>query len=390
MGFRILQVVQEFSTAGGVETVAFELQRAWEAEGVPSTVIARIAPAAEKMQVRLITPWLRKIPTRGRWGQYFGRMIVVPIFTIAATLEVRRQKDAVTVSHGDSLAGDIVVVHAVNKASLAAKSRNGSQLWRLNPMHYWVSARDFLMIDGLRFHRYVAVSQRVVQELMALHNVPRERIVVIPNGINLDRFHPSEADRANIRAEFNIPSDAPLLLFAGHEFERKGLRHVIDALDKLPPDVRLLVVGSDKTEPYKKRATEVGADDRVIFAGARSDMPALYSSADAFVLPTAYETFSLVCMEALACRVPIFATMVGGIEDYLEDGANGFAIEPDGADIAEKISRVLENPALLSRLREGAYATAQQFGWPAIAKRYEMLLRQVWAEKTGERPPPSP
>jgi glycosyltransferase involved in cell wall biosynthesis len=383
MNFRILQVVQEFSLEGGVETVAFELQRAWEAAGVPSTVVARIAPDPGRTQVILLTPWLAKIPTRGRWLQYVGRMIVVPIFTFAATFEILRQKDAMTVSHGDSLAGDIVVVHAVNKASLASKARGGRQFWRLNPMHYWIRTRDLLMIDGLRFRRYVAVSHRVAQELVEHHKVPRDRIEIIPNGINLERFQASEADRKAIREEFDIPAEAPLLVFVGHEFERKGLRFVIDALGKLRRDARLLVVGSDNPEPYKKRAADVGAADRVIFAGARQDMPAIYSAADAFVFPTAYESFSLVCMEALACGVPIFATLVGGIEDYLVDGVNGFAIAQDGDDIAAKLRPVLDDPALLARLREGARATARDFGWASVATRYENLLRRLWREKQG-------
>jgi glycosyltransferase involved in cell wall biosynthesis len=389
MGFRILQVVQEFSLEGGVETVAFELQRAWEAAGVHSTVLARIAPDSGRSEIKYLTPWLARIPTRGRWWQYLGRMIVVPLFTLAATAEIRRQKDAVTVSHGDTFAGDIVVVHAVNKASLAAKARNGRQFWRLNPMHYWVSARDALMIGGLRFRRYVAVSRRVAQELIDCHKVPPERIEVIPNGINLDRFRATAQDRQKIRREFDIPDAAPLLLFVGHEFERKGLLFVIEALGLLGPDARLLVVGSDNLAPYKKRAAELGVSDRVIFAGARFDMPAIYSAGDAFVFPTAYESFSLVCMEALACRVPIFATMVGGIEDYLQEGVNGAAITRDGVDIAAKLRPVLEDPARLSRLREGAETTARDFGWPAIATRYERLLREVWREREGVSCPPT-
>jgi glycosyltransferase involved in cell wall biosynthesis len=381
MEFRIQQVVQEFSLEGGVETVAFELQRAWEAAGVPSTVIARIAAGSGNTQIKFLTPWLARIPTRGRWAQYFGRMIVVPFFTIAATLEIFRQKDAMTVSHGDTLAGDIVVVHAVNRASLAAKARGGRKFWRLNPMHYWLSARDALMIDGLRFRRYVAVSRRVAQELGEFHNVPPERIVVIPNGINLERFRASASDRENIRREFGVPADAPLLLFVGHEFERKGLQFVVDALGMLGSDVRLLVVGSDNPEPYKKRAAEIGVADRVTFAGARRDTPAIYSAADAFVFPTSYESFALVCMEALACGVPIFATKAGGIEDYLQEGVNGFGISRDAADIAAKLLPVLEDPKLLSSLREGAKATATNFGWPAIAACYEKLLRELWLEK---------
>ena len=286
MTFRILQVVQEFSLEGGVETVAFELQRAWDAAGVPSTVLASVVPDAGVADVKRVAPWLTRIPTRGR-SRHLGRIFVVPWFTLAATAEIRRQRDAVVLSHGDSLAGDVLVIHAVNRASLIEKARAGNQRWRLNPMHWWVGLRDRYMIGGLRYRRYIAVSHRVADELAEHYAVPPERIAIIPNGINLARFDANPDDRAKIRREFKVPETAPLLLFVGHEFERKGLSFVIDALARLGPDAQLLVVGSDKTERYRKQAAAAHVADRVIFAGARRDMPALYRASDAFVFPTA-------------------------------------------------------------------------------------------------------
>jgi UDP-glucose:(heptosyl)LPS alpha-1,3-glucosyltransferase len=177
----------------------------------------------------------------------------------------------------------------------------------------------------------------------------------------------------------NIPADAKLLLFAGHEFRRKGLAHAISALERLGPDVWMLVVGSDNPAPYRKLATHSAS--RLIFAGSRTDMPTLYAAADAFVLPTAYETFSLVCMEAMACSTPVFATPVGGIEDYLVDGVNGYQIKMDGDDIAAKIAAVFADPAALARLSEGAHATAMNYGWDYVGSRYIEMLEQIAASK---------
>ena len=148
----------------------------------------------------------------------------------------------------------------------------------------------------------------------------------------------------------------------------------------------MLVAGSDTPAPYRKLASTAG--DRLIFAGARSDMPALYAAADAFVLPTAYETFSLVCMEAMACSVPVFATPVGGIEDYLVDGVNGYQIAADAEDIAGKISRAFADPALMQRMRDGARATALNYGWDHVGAQYIALLEQVQASKSGFAPAP--
>lgn len=383
MRFQIVQVVQELSTAGGVETVAAELARVFTRRGLPNVVLASsVGKTFERdIQVERVAPWLSAIPTRGMF-RHLGRILVVPLFTLLATRAVRRRHpDAVVISHGDCFAGDVLVVHAVNAQSLIEKRNAGSWRWLLNPMHLWVSLRDRWMIGGLRYRIFVAVSARVAAELQRLYAVPSSRIRVISNGIDLQRFNRSAESRDAIRHEFNIPSDAKLLLFVGHEFQRKGLAHVIGALDKLGDDTWLLVVGSDNPAPYRRLAPAV--QDRVIFAGARSDMPELYSAADAFVLPTAYETFSLVCMEAMACALPVFATAAGGIEEYLQDGINGFRIRIDADDIAAKLAAAFADPALMQRLREGALATAKIYGWDRVGMEYVELLKEIDAATHG-------
>ncbi|MGY3448839.1 glycosyltransferase family 4 protein [Bradyrhizobium sp. USDA 4353] len=380
MTFEIVQVVQEISNAGGVETVAIELARVFGRNGLSNVVLASaVAENLERsIKVERVAPWLARIPTRGVF-RHIGRAIVVPLFTLAATRALARHPDAVVISHGDSLKGDVLIVHAVNAQSLAEKRAAGRWRWLLNPMHLWVALRDRFMIGGLRYRAFVAVSERVTAELQRIYHVPPSRIHVISNGIDLTRFKRDERAGQEIRREFDIPADARVLLFVGHEFSRKGLAHAVGALEKLGDDAWLLVVGSDNPAPYKKLADK--ARDRLIFAGARADMPALYSAADAFVLPTSYETFSLVCMEAMACAVPVFATPVGGIEDYLHDGINGFRIEMDAQDIAAKIAAAFADPALLERLRQGAQTTAQAYGWDQVGLTYIELLRRIDAAK---------
>ncbi|ACA20362.1 glycosyl transferase group 1 [Methylobacterium sp. 4-46] len=381
---QVVQVIQEFSAAGGAETVAWELARTFARAGVPNHVIAnRVAGRVEAgITVETVAPWLARIPTRGPL-RHLGRLLVVPAFTLAASLALRRHRGAVVISHGDSLAGDILVVHAVNAASLQEKRQEGRWRWLLNPMHLWVALRDRLMITGGRYARYVAVSRRVRTELQVHHGVPARQIEVIPNGIDLARFRGDpEAGRA-IRAEFGIPDEAKLLVFVGHEFARKGLAHAVGALRLLGPDYWLVVVGSDNPAPYRDLARPWS--DHVIFAGSRSDAPAFYAAADALVLPSRYETFSLVCMEAMACSLPVFATAVGGIEDYLLEGVNGYFIKPLAHQIAATIGRVLSDAERVAALRAGARATAQDYGWDRIGQPYLALVRRIAAAKQARR-----
>jgi UDP-glucose:(heptosyl)LPS alpha-1,3-glucosyltransferase len=382
MSLKIAQVVAELSNAGGVETVAFELARAFSRAGVDNAVVtATVGRTADPgTSIDRVAPWLSSIPTRGPL-RHLGRVVVFPMFTLAATLALRQHRGAVVISHGDSLTGDVLVVHAVNAQSLIEKRRAQSWLWQFNPMHLWVGLRDRWMIGGLRYRIYVAVSPRVATELTALYAVPPGRIRVIPNGIDLERFVFSVTARATIRREFGIPETAKVLLFAGHEFGRKGLAHAIGALERLGDDVWLLVVGSDNPASYRKLAARSAS--RLVFAGARSDMPALYSAADAFVLPTAYETFSLVCMEAMACSLPVFATPVGGIENYLVDGKNGYTIEMQADDIAAKIGAALSDPQVMAELRTGARTTALGYGWDRVAAHYIGLADEIAASKSA-------
>lgn len=382
------QVVLEFSLDGGIEAVAFELQRAFLAQGIDSRVLTSVTretgPAIER-----VLPALARIGSRGRL-RHVGRALTVPVFTLAASGRLwatrRARAGRLVLSHGDTLVGDICVVHAINRANIDIKRRAGTWRWRLNPMHLWVSWRDRIMIGGLRYRRYVALSERVAGDLQRYYGVPRDRIALIPNGVNLERYTQLPNDRDATRRELGLAVDELVLLFAGHEFDRKGLKHAIDALAR--PGVTaatLLVVGAGAPAPFQQQAERLGVSDHVVFLGARTDLPRLYRAADAFVFPTAYESFSLTCMEALACGLPVFAPLVGGIEDYLQDGVNGRVIEADGADIAGALGPFLADPALRRRMQAGAIETAKRYGWPAIAARYAVLLREVANERVASR-----
>ena len=379
----ILQMSLEMGLGGGSECVAYELHRAWLALGVDARVLTSLATEPEpKDGITLVAPWLTAWGMRARW-RHLASLIAVPLFTLIASWRTyRTQGTKIVLSHGDSLTGDVCVVHAVNSASLAEKRRAGYYSWLLNPSNLWVTWRDRWMLGGGRYRRIVAISERVRTQLKQHYHVPDERIVTIPNGINLSRFDPSNASaRAKVRLSFGVPRDVALLLFVGSQFRLKGLEFVIRALAEMEKKAVLLVVGGDTAAPYKRLAEQLGVRDRVIFAGTRNDLPSIYPAADAFVLPTLYETFALVCLEAMASGLPVLASPVGGIEDYLIDGDNGFHIERDSADIAAKLDRVLGDPALLARVRERALATAQDYAWEKIAKQYLRLFDEVIAER---------
>jgi len=380
----ILQVSMEVGLAGGSECVAYELHRAWLALGLDARVQTSMATEPEPQQgISFVAPWLTAWGLRGRWP-HLAALITVPLFTLAATLSVYRTRGPkIILSHGDSLIGDVCVVHAVNRASLLEKRRAGYYGWLINPSNLWVTWRDWWMLKRGRYRRIVAISERVRTQLKDYYSVADERIVTIPNGINLSRFNPANArHRTKMRRSFGVADNVPLLLFVGSQFRLKGLEFVIRALAKMETRAVLLVVGGDSAAHFKRLAEQLNVSDRVIFAGARKDLPEIYPAADAFVFPTLYETFALVCLEAMASGLPVLASPVGGIEDYLVNSQNGFHIERDPRDIASKLDQLLTDPELQKRFRANGIATASNYSWERIAQQYLNLFDEVAAERS--------
>lgn len=379
----ILQVSLELGLGGGSECVAYELHRAWLALGIEARVITSLTTEPEPRQgIIYAASWLGLWGRRSRW-RHLAASFAVPLFTLAATWRAHRTgKASIVLSHGDSLTGDVCIVHAVNRASLAEKRRAGYYSWLINPTNLWVTWRDWWMLRGGRYRKVVAISERVRQQLKQYYDVPDERIVTIPNGINLSRFNTGNMQsREAVRRSFGISNDVPLVLFVGSQYRLKGLEFALRAMAEMRIRAVLLVVGADTAAPFKRLAEDLGLSDRVIFAGARTDLPAIYPAADAFVLPTLYETFALVCLEAMASGLPVLASKVGGIEDYLRDGENGLYIQRDPTDIAANLDRLLNDPELHARLRAAGIDTAKDYAWEKIARQYLKLFDELIAER---------
>ena len=155
----------------------------------------------------------------------------------------------------------------------------------------------------------------------------------------------------------------------------------IRALAEMKTQAHLLVVGNNAANGFRQLAKELGIAERVHFLGARNDLPKIYPAADVFVFPSLYETFALVCLEAMASGLPVLASRVGGIEDYLRDEENGLFIKRDGQDIAQKLDRVLADAGLRARLRSNGLKTAANYSWDKIAQQYLRLFDQLMMER---------
>jgi UDP-glucose:(heptosyl)LPS alpha-1,3-glucosyltransferase len=165
-------------------------------------------------------------------------------------------------------------------------------------------------------------------------------------------------------------------LFVGGDWQRKGLRFAIEAIAG-QKEWDLLVVGSGDRSRYEDLARSLGAAGRVRLLDPTHDIVPLYQAADAFVLPSAYETFSLATHEAAACGLPLLATQVSGVEDLLEHGVNGWFISQDGSDISLRLEALADDPSRRASMGAAARASSMRYSWDSVARAYSELYARI-------------
>jgi D-inositol-3-phosphate glycosyltransferase len=204
------------------------------------------------------------------------------------------------------------------------------------------------------------------------------RIAVVPCGVDTELFTPGDqpAARAALRLD-----DAPRLLYVGRQTPIKGLATLLDAMARLRAagsGVRLSIVGGDADEPLdgheaalRERLGRLALGDAVTFVGAQPQdaLPAWYVAADATVLPSYYESFGMVALEAMACGSPVVASRVGGLQTTVRDGVTGLLVpEHDPAALADALGRLLGDEDLRWRLGREGVRWAAQHRWPCVAE----------------------
>jgi glycosyltransferase involved in cell wall biosynthesis len=216
------------------------------------------------------------------------------------------------------------------------------------------------------------------------------RPVEIPGGVDLDRFR---RVATGLRGQLGL-EHAEVVLYVGRFAPLKNVSLLIEAfavVRRRRPRARLLLVGEGALAGrLRAQARRLGVDRDVVFAGHRSlgELPAFYSSADVFALPSSFDNSPNVLLEAMACGLPVVATRVGGVARYVVDGANGLLVEPDEpARLAAAIERALDEPDLRSGLAEGGlrYVRNRQ-GWAASARKLLALYEQLLGRSAAAVP----
>jgi D-inositol-3-phosphate glycosyltransferase len=233
--------------------------------------------------------------------------------------------------------------------------------------------------------RLVAEADRIVaataverQRLIEDYRADAARIAVVPCGVDTDLFRPDTAQQA--RAALGL-GPGPVALYVGRLAPIKGLDTLLDALARVREHgrpLRLLVIGGDTDEPLdghegqlRRRVQRLGLGQAVRFLGAQTQdtLRAYYVAADVTVLPSYYESFGMVALEAMACGSPVIASRVGGLTSTVRDGVTGFLVpEGDAPALAARLDAVLADPDLRWRLGREGVRWAARHRWPCVAE----------------------
>lgn len=338
---------QRYAADGGAERFVARTLEALKGQDVRVTLIAREWQQVDGVDVIVVNPF------------YFGRVWRDWSFARAVRKLIKHRQFDLVQSHERIAGCDIYRAgDGVHREWLAQRARV-LPAWRralqaFNPYHLYIKRAERQVFTHPRLKAVICNSNMVKQEIKRWFGVADAKLHVIYNGVNLDKFHPRLAKyRTQVRMRNGIPEKASLFLFVGSGFQRKGIPVLLEALAQLPPSAHLLVVGRDKNlADYQRRARQLGIAGRVVFAGSQKDVKPFYGAADAVALPTLYDPFPNVVLEAMACGLPVVTSNKCGAAEFLRQDVDGFVCDAlDSACLAAAMRRVAAGFVADSRAR---------------------------------------
>jgi D-inositol-3-phosphate glycosyltransferase len=281
---------------------------------------------------------------------------------------------------------DIPVVHMFHTLGLM-KQRVARNLEEAEGEYRINGERDVLHIAD----RIVAATPAELAQLQWLYQADPRKVVVIPPGVDIRYFYPIPDDEAK---EFiGISLCEKMLLFVGRIEPLKGIDILMKALAIMRQSglfVCLTVIGGDPGASFETNDTEmgrlqalseqIGLKDLVAFLGQRAQdtLPYYYSAAEAVVVPSHYESFGMVALEAMACGTPVVASQVGGLAFLVQDGVTGYTVPVDDPQaLADRLTNLINDPDLRRRMGENAANLAKEYRWENIAAQVMRVYNDV-------------
>lgn len=254
-----------------------------------------------------------------------------------------------------------------------------------DPFHRWIYRR---------VERVIAKSAYLHRRVIEAYPIASEKVVTIPNGLDLSSFDPARYNGRAIRSEFSVDSEAFLIGVVGRISPAKGHEEFLQSavhVREAVPGAKFLVIGSpsDDEKQYaqkvRKRAHDEGLGEAVIFTNFREDIPAIVSALDLFVFPSHIEAFGSSLIEAMAMEKACVATAAGGVLDIVENGVSGLLVPPRNSEaLTEAIVCLVKDEKRREQLGRAARKRVEEkFDVNLIAGRLEETYLQVTGAVKG-------
>jgi len=387
---RVALVYEYFSLEGSHDRLSVLLARSLVKLGVdvhvycnPDTRTVDV-PEATFHDVPAVLPY-----ADGRFSQPLHLLS----FTARATRALRRDRaryDVVHVSGCSAWEHDVVTVHSVTKAEQQRWPQRAGRNYKaararallapvLRPrvgLLRWVQRRQ---LRPCSYARLIVPTNEVRRDLEVLYRVPSERIEVIPYPITVEPSAREETPE-ELRRSLGLPPECPVILFIGHDFERKGLFEAVEALPGLEPEAHLVVVGNGDRTPFLASAERLGVARRVHFVGATTAPERFFAESDLLLHPSREDVWGMAVPEAMAFGLPIVTSAVTGAAGEVRSAGSGVVVEDTSPlRLRQALSELLRDPERRRTMGERGRAASARFLPDAIAERtlevYGMALR---------------
>lgn len=393
---RVALVNQQYGMNGGLDRDCVLLARGLAANGIEVHVYCN--PRERSVTDEQVV-FHDVVPLKQDKGGRYGDAANFLAFASAATRAIRRDRheyDIVHVSGQWAWTHDVVTMHAV---SLAQQQR-----WLTQQGHFYRLPRTRVFLVPLlrpkasllrlverrqlargSYSRLIARTDEVARDLQQIHGVPERAIRVIPYPLTVMPVEGAGSEE-RLRPP-GLPSSGKLLLFMGHDFDRKGLREAIECLVHLPPSISLAVVGASDPAPFRELAESFGVAPRVHFVGGTDHPEAYYRAADVLVHVARQEPWGIPPIEAMAFELPVVTHEVVGSAVHVRAANAGIVLRSRRpAEIAQAVQRILDDERLRREFANRGAKYAQRFAPDQLARQTIACYEEICQERAAGQP----
>lgn len=328
-----------------------------------------------------------KVPKRPAIVRNILFVIIINLKLRSIRLKNVKYYDIIHIDSGCTTGGfwDISTCHYCHSSS--KKYENGIYHKFCAVVNSWIEKRMYKNLIYLR-HRgikkaekdsiVIVVSKRLKEDLKKYVGLNSEKINLIHNGIDFYEFNTDNRVIAcqELLKSYNLGRNDFIMLFVGDLIKRKGIDLLLSAMKQMPSDIKLLIAGHKK-RVYINKVKNYGIEKSVEFIGFQSDIAKIYKGVDAFIMPSLYDTFGNVTLEAMACGTPAIVSKFAGSSEVVIDGTNGL-IFGNFNELVKKIKLLYTDKILYKSICINARETAIKYSWTDMAISVEKLYLSIY------------